>query len=324
LETAMAEGLRLTERDLDLFQSLSTARYLTAEQIEWLHFPAWWERWQHKQQPPVPPPPPGSAVYTRLRKLKRAALLHCLAPTVSISVDRYHRERLIWVLSQRGADVLSQARGIPLDELSYEEPREKSFLTLLHGQAIGRCYAALVTKVRGMAGLTIEDWQGDHVLSRDYDHVMVRISSKGGALKEERLPVLPDAAFTLVHPKGKLLCLIELDRGRSQSSWRTKACAYHAYMGSHALRARYGFESFVLLTVTTTEHQRQRLMRTTAEMLKKESDRYLFGLLDSVHPLTIGGCWQKVTGVTFTEQQSVGGRRGRQARIQSDAHVLLR
>jgi hypothetical protein len=318
----MADGLRVTERDLDLFHSLSTARYLTAEHIEWLHFPSWWERYQH-EQPPVPPPPPSSAVYTRLRKLKEGGFLHCLAPTISISVDRYHRERLIWVLSTRGADVLSQARGIPRDELWYEEPRERSFLTLLHGQAIGRCYAALVTKIRGMAGLMIEDWQSDHVLSRDYDHVMVRVSGKGGTLKEEKLPVLPDAAFTLVHPKGRLLCLIELDRGRSLASWRTKIHAYHAYMGSTALRLRYGAESFVLLTVTTSEHQRQRLMRTTAEVLKKESDRYLFGRLDAVHPLTIGGCWQKVTGVTFAEHHSVGGRRGRQAQIQSDAHLLL-
>src|SRR5687768_3043093 len=100
----MADGLRVTERDLDLFQSLSTARYLTAEHIEWLHFPAWWERYGHEPQPPLPAPPPSSAVYTRLRKLKRAGFLHCLAPTVSISVDRYRRERLIWVLSTRGAD----------------------------------------------------------------------------------------------------------------------------------------------------------------------------------------------------------------------------
>jgi hypothetical protein len=241
-----------------------------------------------------------------------------------VSIGRYHREPLIWTLSQRGADVLSQVRCVPIDEIWYEEPRERSFLTLLHASAVGRCYAALMTKIHTMPGLAIESWQGDHVLSRDYDHVSVRVPAKGGAMKEEKLPVLPDAAFYLRHPKGTVLCFIELDRGRPLESWRSKIRAYNAYMGSRLLQSRYSVDSFVLLALTTTENQRQRLLRTTAEVLGQANERFLFGLIAAIHPATIGTCWEKLTSVRFEERDGIGGKKQRHATVKTTTHAFLR
>lgn len=38
--------LRITKRDIAILHSLSTARFLTAQTIEWLHFPDWRARWE--------------------------------------------------------------------------------------------------------------------------------------------------------------------------------------------------------------------------------------------------------------------------------------
>ena len=37
--------LALTPRDIDIFESIHEARYLSTETLEWLHFPQWRERY---------------------------------------------------------------------------------------------------------------------------------------------------------------------------------------------------------------------------------------------------------------------------------------
>src|SRR4051794_10023319 len=44
------QRLQITERDLAIFESLSTARFLTAQALEWLHFPDWEARYKAWQE----------------------------------------------------------------------------------------------------------------------------------------------------------------------------------------------------------------------------------------------------------------------------------
>src|SRR5215211_3860147 len=66
--------IRLQERDLDVFHSLSVGRYLTVPAIEWLHWPGWRERYKNyleerkTNQAAIFYPKP--AVYTRLVALR--------------------------------------------------------------------------------------------------------------------------------------------------------------------------------------------------------------------------------------------------------------
>ena len=45
------QRIQITYRDLAMFESLSTARFLTPQALEWLHFPEWearYKAWQAK------------------------------------------------------------------------------------------------------------------------------------------------------------------------------------------------------------------------------------------------------------------------------------
>jgi hypothetical protein len=59
---------------------------------------------------------------------------------------------------------------------------------------------------------------------------------------------------------------VEIDRGRPVATWRDKIRAYHAYMNSPALHKRYNTAAFVLLTITTDDTHRRKLMEATAQV----------------------------------------------------------
>lgn len=101
-------------------------------------------------------------------------------------------------------------------------------------------------------------------------------------------------------------CFVEIDRDRPVKTWREKIRAYHAYTNSPELKARYGANHFILLTITTTDTQRRKLMEATAQVLGQVSDRYLFSLIDDAHSATIGPRWRKITHVTPTTQKVPG------------------
>src|SRR6266542_2460706 len=70
----VAVPIRLQARDLDILGSLSVGRYLTVPAIEWLHFPAWRERYkaylEQRKTDPAVAFYPKSDVYRRLVALR--------------------------------------------------------------------------------------------------------------------------------------------------------------------------------------------------------------------------------------------------------------
>ena len=105
-------------------------------------------------------------------------------------------------------------------------------------------------------------------------------------------------------------------------SWREKIRAYEAYAGSAELQARYGVKSFVLLTATMDEAQRQRLMTATAEIHGRACGRYLFTRMADIHPTTIGAAWQKIARVSATGQSHVGSH-GTKVLVETLPYVLF-
>jgi hypothetical protein len=312
--------LRITERDIAILHSLSTARFLTAQAIEWLHFPDWRARWE--QQSAAGRYYPAPRVYGRLRQLEQQNLIYRIVRPISVASIAAQRDDNAYALREGGAEVLAEARGCSLDDIWYEDVRERSIQNLTHSVLIGVLYAALRAKIETMVDVQLEEWYGDHLLSRqNYDAITVP-----GTLNlrraDRKWPILPDATCVIRHAGGALRCFIELDRGRPIRTWQEKIIAYQAYVGSAELRARYATSNFVLLVATTTASYRRKLMTATANILHQASDRHLFTTLRDLHPLTIGS-WVKIGSTTPAHTDIVGGSKTTYT-IQKTEHVLLR
>jgi hypothetical protein len=323
MKTHKRPRTHLTARDIDMLESLATGRFLTAQALEWLHFPDWrtrWEKMRTSQRHYYPAP----RLYGRLRRLEAERLIHRIVRPVSLVASNHHRDENAYALARGGAEILAEARGISIDMVPYEELRERSVQNQTHSVLIGQFYAALRAKIEAMHGLTFEAWQGDHLLARNnYDRIAVKVRSEQGGTRIEQLPVLPDATCVLRHPGGAVRIFVELDRGRPIRTWKEKITAYQAYAGSPELNKRYGVSQFLLLTATTSDSYRRQLLQATAEVVGQPSDRYLFTLIGDLHPLTIGHSWMKIGAVTPALAHTVGGQRTSYT-IQETAHVFLR
>lgn len=321
------KALMVTERDLEMLTSLGVARYLTAQALEWLHFPKWEERyraWQGRGNPNEPYAVTGR-LYERLKRMRevRPPLVHRIVRPVALAVDRFARQADSYVLAEAGADLVLEAGKLEAEACSYSTPRERSFQTLEHGTLIGTFYAAMRALLASVPGLSLEDWQGDHILAGQYDAVQV-FGHKNPRRRDGLWPVVPDAAFWIRHAKGRQLCFLELDRGRTVESWRAKLRAYHAYQASKALKERYGTDMFVVLCATTTATQRRRLIQATGEELRQASKHYQFMLIEDIHPFTVGDRYLVAGDVQPGPRVVRNGRLHETWQVQEAPHVFIR
>ncbi|HEY0602081.1 MAG TPA: replication-relaxation family protein [Herpetosiphonaceae bacterium] len=316
-----SKQLRLTERDIALFQSLAEGGYLTIEALEWLHYP-WRERWDTAQQTGQHYKP-SRPLCSRLKRMREARLVQQIVRPVALASNYYRRNTDVYVLGREGADVVATATGQQVRAIRVEDIHNRSFNTLSHAADIGTFYAAMRAKVREL-GLGFAGWQTDQALARgNYDRIQVRVKATDGSVKQRRLPVLPDGVFWITNKTRRYLFFVELDRGRHVSTWREKIMAYEAYVGSAELTARYGVEDFILLTATTTDGQRQKLIEATAQINRDPGVRYLFTRIADLHPTTIGHAWLRIERATPTTK-AVAGRPFVQMTVETAQHTLLK
>jgi hypothetical protein len=303
----------VTERDRAILRSIGEVRYLTAEQVEWLHFPTWRERWQRiAEQGNAARYTPNARVYERLKGLHQLGFLHRVYRPVALAVDQFQRAPDLFYLSRRGAEYVSHRCGIALDELHYGEPRLSSAHMLTHGAEIGRVYAALRAQLEVQRGYGLTDWQGDHRTAKSYDRIQVRVPVGQGAIRQQKLAVQPDGVLTLVRPKDSWLCFVEVERDRPLKAWKQKVYAFEGYRLSQVLGDRYGRETFLVLAIVETPHHRQRLLEATAEALvalgrANSIGVYLVMALEDVHPHRIGTHWHRVSKVVPVSRSRIGG-----------------
>jgi DNA-binding PadR family transcriptional regulator len=317
----------LTQRDFALLSSLEAARYLTAQAIEWLHWPSWQERWQHWRAACSSehhlPYKASTSLYTRLKRLEQQGLVYRIRRPVSVAATQVRRDQDAYALSEQGAHVLAEYAGRDVTTLAYRAPRARSTLLLAHQVDVGKVYAAVRAKVEATAGLQLADWRGEAALAKAYDRLNVRTTNVDGSTTIRTLPVQPDGTFRLLHAGGEERCFVEVDRGRPTVTWRDKIHAYHAYMNSPELYKRYNTATFILLTVTTDATQRRKLMEATAQVLGKPSGRYLFALDQAVHPASIGQQWLRITQVQTQAQHVPGSRSVPGVTIETAEHIFI-
>jgi hypothetical protein len=299
----------INDRDRTILTALATARFLTAVALEWICFPDRRAAWEADMQARMagerrPFYKPGRVVHRRLRLLEEAGFIYRIPRPISRTGRGGGRDPDIFMLTERGGDQLCEDGVLDDASMATFRVRPRSSFTTDHSAEIGQVYAALRTKIESMDGVTMEEWHGDHITAKSHDQVTVTRRGAAG-LERVQLPVVPDGTFVLVHPKGRVRVFVEVDRGtRRAETWRDKIIAYHAYRSSAALKARYAAESFVLLTVVPTRTQQRKLINATASVLGEASNRYLFCLRESVHPLRIGGEWVKISGIARSRMPS--------------------
>lgn len=300
----------LTDRDLAMLLSVSEARYLTAEALEWLHFPTWWEQWR-KAQAAGRKYQINARVYMRLRALEQAEAIRRIHRPVMLAVSEYKRDSDVFALSEQGAELLSEIRQLDIEDLHPVSARPRSYLPLLHGVAVGRVYAALRTRIAAKSGLSFAGWRGEHETAKAYDRLSVPIPHPNG-IKRELLAVQPDGVFWIEHEQGRQLFFVEVERRRALQKWKEKVYAFEAYQGSPELHQRYGAERSVVLGVASSPTHQRRLLEATGEALfalyrdeerrSAAQRRYLVTTLDDVHPESIGMAWQRVRQISRTAQ----------------------
>lgn len=309
------QRFRITARDLAVLRSLATAGYLTAQAIEWLHWP---ERLAVEQAAIYANEPyyPTSSLYTRLRWLTKGGFVQRLIRSVPLGQQRFGREPDIYMLTEQGRTLLLDSELLDETVVVPTRERPRSVVKLAHYVEAGQCYAALAAKIATMRGVSLEDWQSEHQTTRAYDRLPVSVPRENGSTTRMQQAVQPDGTGRLLHGGGTERLFVEWDRGRRPyAHWAPRIAAYHAYMNSVELARRYQTDRFVLLTVVPTRTRLTRFLEITASVLTHASGRYLFALAEDIHPLRIGSAWHKLTQVTI--------ERGKKVQIETGQHVLL-
>jgi hypothetical protein len=333
-KSVKAQRISLMSRDLDIFWSLHEARYLTIEQIEWLHFPQWrdrYEQWQAAQAVgECKPYIPTTQAYTRLRLLQGNGYVRRIVRPAMLAVDTYRREPDLFFLTEKGATALAEQRGVELEQLHYGEPRQRSYLMLQHHVAVARVYAALRSRIDAKPGIAFTHWRSEHHAAKDFDRLTMRVPQPDGTHRTQETGIQPDGAFFIEYDGGRTLFFIEVERDQPLKKWKEKVYAYEAYKRSAQLHARYGEQRFFLLGVALDAHHQRRLLEATGEALAglytdpanrmKAQTTYLIGHMGCAHPTRIGAGWQVLQRIEVVER---GGVVPLGAKVEIEDYVLI-
>ena len=331
---SLLSSLALTPRDIAIFQSLHDARYLTTEQIEWLHFPQWRDRYAQWEQAQANGSTksykPSTQAYDRLQRLATHKFLGRIIRPAMLAVDYYQREADLFFLTDKGAEVLVAARGLELSEIIYGQPRQRSYLMLQHHVAVARVYAALRSRIDAKPRIAFTYWRSEHHAAKDFDRITMRVPQPDGTHRTEETGIQPDGAFFIEYDGGRTLFFLEVERDQPLKKWKEKIYAYEAYSRSAQMQARYGTREFVLLGVALDAHHQRRLLEATGEAIAglytdpvyrtQAYDNYLIGHMGCAHPTHIGVDWQRLQRIEVVER---GGVAPLGVRVEIGEHVLI-
>jgi hypothetical protein len=249
-------AITLTQRDIQILETLYTARYLTTQQIQAL----FWRPLQGGTWGPV------KACERRMRLLYTNGLVRRIEQPVKRGEGP---QPYIYALDRRGADILVVERGIEPHDIDWKpKSAEENYPFLRHLLATNDVRIALTLACEGH-GVELVSWLDEKELKSEGMKDYVTITTPEG--KRQQTPVIPDAAFLLRWEKKRALFFVEIDCGTvtvAPSRWETrgwsrKVQAYLAYADSEAYRRRYGERRARILTVTTSQLRLAHLKATT-------------------------------------------------------------
>lgn len=256
ITSAKPPQLRLTLRDVAILEDLYTSRYMTAPQIQALH----WRENRGGQFGQL------KACQHRLRLMHDAGLVRRIEPFIHYTEGK---KPLIYAINKAGAQVLTNELGIDPTTIDYKpQSGEENYPFLQHLLDTTELRIAFTVATEA-AGLQLELWRNERELkSEGMSDVIVLTDPEG---KKHKAAVVPDAVVCLNRAGKRAIFLLEIDRRTvtvdptkwEKRGWARKVRTYTAYFESEAYKQRYGEHIAQVLTVTTGETRLTHLKEAT-------------------------------------------------------------
>lgn len=241
--------LRITERDLEILQTVAAFRFVSGEQIERLIFTKGEKGERRSTRCPA-----------RLRKMFDNGLLGRVRwPFHAITLP------LVYYLEKDGADFLTLQLGIERGQMMTLTKAEKrpvisrSLLFLAHILAVND-FRIDVTLACERNGPELLKWLNEYELGRDY----AEIEYKG----RRRQAVQPDGYFAIKQGEEETHFFLELDMETTPSKrWAPKVLGLYQYRYRGKYTERFGTKSLRVLCVTPSESRKALLINWTQEVI---------------------------------------------------------
>lgn len=235
---------RISDIDLKILQDLGDYRFLDARQILALHKEA-----------------NARTLQRRLQLLFHAGFLDRPSQQFSYIQPSSH---IIYALAKKGAKLIFSDRRAEANWAKNNKSAKPLFLQ--HALMVSSLRVVLTLALKRLRQSKLLNWQEENLSDKVYC---------GG----ERLPVSPDAFFT-IEDKGDLLhYFLEADRSTmSQDRFFKKMLAYWQYWSEEKQKDKFNISKFRVLTLTISQERKDNLRAITkrAGDNKQGSEMFLF------------------------------------------------
>lgn len=239
--------MRLTKRDIQIVQTVSTYRLLSSAQIEALVFPSDTPRGRQ------------SSCQRRLQLLYHHGHLDRLPMPVILGEGRFPH---VYVLDQAGAALVAATQGVDLTTVAWRPHHnllESPFI--FHTLAINDVRVVITLLVQANHFELVE-WIDEAGFRAAKDKVPFRM--RGVQVVRN----YPDGYFGLTLPRSTQPAhfFLEVDQGTmSLTRWKEKVQAYIEFRARGLSEHHYGTRNFRVLTVTTSSQRLTNLKRASEQ-----------------------------------------------------------
>ncbi len=246
-------GFELTERDIEILRLVHEYRLLLFDHLQALTGRSY------------------KALHRRISKLVENKYIQ--------KIDRSHFQKQIFAIGNGAIPILIERGYAPMALSDYRaRANELKDLFLQHELMIVDIHASLALASQP-SSFKLVQWQEGVDL-----HDTVTFTEQG---KEHRLPVRPDAFFTLEdqrRPAGqnRIHYFLEADRSTTDHHrFKKKMKAYHQYHRQDLHTKKHGIKGFRVVTVTLTRERALNLCQATADIIGP-GKHYLFAPIGNV------------------------------------------
>jgi hypothetical protein len=305
--------MRLTERDLEIIRAVYEFRAMTAIHIEDLFFSGETEKSRQAAQQyaaradkPIKQPGSGKRVHCqrRLRLLFQHGYLWRDERSTKISEGR---KPLVYRIDERSVlELLPSILDVEPEMIEWD-PKERTVSDpyLEHLLRTNDIRVAFTLACQEL-GISIEKWIDDKTLKSSHAKDKVTVKGPGGA--ELKTTVIPDGYIHLRNEQNQpgnrnQYLFLEADLATvvgeyskwGRRDWVRKTQSYIAYHKSGMYKRRYGVNTLIILTVTTSDRRLQTLKTITEEAGGKH--HFWFTTFDQISPQTVltDPIWQVAT-----------------------------
>lgn len=253
--SAKPKTCEVTQRDMAILLDLYTGRYMTAVQIQALH----WQLTYGNHTGPE------RACQRRLLILTSAGLIRRIEPYIRLSEGK---KPLIYALDKGAIPILTEQCGIDPKMIEIKpHSREDAFVFMAHTLDVVDTHIAFKYATQ-KAGVQLDTWRYESELRSEGMTDVIYLEDPDGT--KHKTAVVPDAVAVINRAEKKAIFLLEIDRRTvvlngpwEKRTWSRKVRQYMAYFASELFKQRYGDRTAQVLTITTGPERLNHLKEAT-------------------------------------------------------------